>query len=164
VRQADWTLATPPVGAHACSVRTVTSCGILVLRNQPVPAFLVLRLYRVHDLPKGRSESGEDELTCALRELGEETAIAPGDITLIPGLRFTTIYEVRASEGPVRKTLVVFPALIQREVHIRLTEHHAHLWWPWAQRGDLPGRILPAIVAQAAPALGDPPWTRLIAG
>ncbi len=142
-------------------MRTVTSCGILVLRDGPIPAFLVLRLYRVHDLPKGRCEAGEDEMTTALRELGEETAIAPNDITLVTDRRFTTVYEVRSAEGPVRKTLVVFPALLKREVAIHLTEHHAHIWWPWAQRAELPGRIVPAILAQAAPALGDPPWRRL---
>ena len=145
-------------------MRTVTSCGFLILRDGPVPAFLVLRLYRVHDLPKGRCEAGESELTTALRELGEETAIRSDDITIIPDLRFTTIYEVRATEGPVRKTLVVFPAMLMRSVAIRLTEHHAHLWWPWAQRSTLPGRIVPAILAQAAPALGEPPWQRLAAG
>ena len=142
-------------------MRTVTSCGVLVLRDGAVPAFLVLRLYRVHDLPKGHSEAGEAELTTALRELGEETAIRPLDITIIPDLRFTTVYEVRSSEGPVRKTLVVFPAVLIRDVTIHLTEHHAHIWWPWAQRSDLPGRIVPAIVAQATPALGNPPWQRL---
>ena len=142
-------------------MRTVTSCGILLLRERPTPAFLVLRLYRVHDLPKGRSEAGEDELTCALRELGEETAITPADITLIPERRFTTIYEVRSADGPTRKTLVVFPALLRREVPIRLTEHHAHLWWPWERRTELPGRIVPAIIAQAETALGAPPWGRL---
>ena len=161
MRPTDWPLATRRIGTHDRAVRSVTSCGILVLRDQPLPAFLVLRLYRVHDLPKGRSEPGEDELACARRELREETAIAPDDVALIPGLRFTTVYDVRTAEGPVRKTLVVFPALILRDVPIRLTEHHTHIWWPWAQRGDLPGRIVPAIIAQAAPALGEPPWTRL---
>jgi 8-oxo-dGTP pyrophosphatase MutT (NUDIX family) len=141
-------------------VRTVTSCGVLVLRERPVPAFLVLRLYRVHDLPKGRSEAGEDELTCALRELGEETGIGPDDIALIPARRFSTIYEVRSSEGPTRKTLVVFPALLRHDVPIRLTEHHAHLWWPWERRTELPGRIVPAIIAQAEVGLGPPPWER----
>ena len=139
-------------------MRTVTSCGVLVLRCGPAPAFLVLRLYRVHDLPKGRCEAGETELTTALRELGEETAIAPHDIALIPNLRFTTVYEVRSSEGPVCKTLVVLPAVLLRDVPIRLTEHHAHIWWPWAQRATMPGRIVPAILAQAAQALGEPPW------
>lgn len=145
-------------------MRTVTSCGVLVLRDAPAPAFLVLRLYRVHDLPKGRRETGEDELACALRELGEETAIAPADIDLIPDLRFTTAYEVRSSEGPARKTLVVFPAVIRRDVPIRLTEHHAHLWWPWDRRAELPGRIVPAILAQAETALGGPPWRRCPGG
>jgi bis(5'-nucleosidyl)-tetraphosphatase len=144
-------------------VRAVTSCGVLVLRDLPAPAFLVLRLYRVHDLPKGRRETGESDLACALRELREETAIAGEDIALIPEHRFTTEYDVRSADGPVRKTLVVFPALLRREVAIRLTEHHAHVWWPWARRADLPGRIVPAIIGQASEALGDPPWARWMA-
>lgn len=140
------------------SVVDVTSCGVLLARERPEPAILVLRIFKVHDLPKGRREPGEDELACALRELREETAIPADAIEILPDHRLTTVYEVRSDQGPVRKTLIVFPARLARDAPIRLTEHHGWRWWPWRERATIPGRVVPTIVALAEKELGGPPW------
>ena len=130
-------------------MRDVTSCGILLVRDRPRPAFLVLRLYRTHDLPKGLRENGEADLACALRELTEETGLPLDAVELLAGGPFCAMYPARLDGEAVRKHLVVFPARLVRSEPIVLTEHHAYAWHPWERRAEVRSRILAEIVGQA---------------
>ena len=56
----------------------VSAGGIVVRRTAGPPLFLVIRdSYRNWGFPKGHVEDGEAPETAALREVGEETGIAP---------------------------------------------------------------------------------------
>lgn len=109
------------------------SCGVLVVRGDPVREFLLMRHADRWDLPKGHVDPGETEVQCALRELREETGIAAADIDLVDGFRFTTQYAVRAKKSGqlYDKTLVVFLGRLKRDVPIACTEHIGYEWFPW---------------------------------
>lgn len=51
------------------------SSGIVPVLRTPTPLFLLLRVYKYWDFPKGLVEKGEDPLQAALREVTEETGI-----------------------------------------------------------------------------------------
>ena len=109
------------------------SCGVLVVRGDPIREFLLMRHADRWDLPKGHVDAGETEVQCALRELREETGIVAADIELVDGFRFTTQYPVRAKKSGelYDKTLVVFLARLKRDVPIVVTEHLGYEWFPW---------------------------------
>jgi bis(5'-nucleosidyl)-tetraphosphatase len=111
----------------------VKSCGVLIVRGEPIREFLLMRHADRWDLPKGHVDAGETEMQCALRELREETGIAAADIELVDGFRFTNRYPVRAKKsGQVYdKTLVVFLARLKRDVPIVVTEHEGFEWFRW---------------------------------
>ena len=52
--------------------------------------YLLLRVYRYWDFPKGLVEAGEDDWEAAQRELQEETGIAPARIALRGRVHFDT--------------------------------------------------------------------------
>jgi 8-oxo-dGTP pyrophosphatase MutT (NUDIX family) len=109
------------------------SCGVLIVRGDPVREFLLMRHADRWDLPKGHVDPGETEVNCALRELHEETGIAAADVELVDGFRFTTFYPVPGkSPGELYdKTLVVYLARLKRDVPIHLTEHIGYEWFAW---------------------------------
>jgi 8-oxo-dGTP pyrophosphatase MutT (NUDIX family) len=109
------------------------SCGILVVRGEPIREFLLMRHADRWDLPKGHVDPGETEVQCALRELCEETGIGAGDVELVEGFRFESHYQVRAKKSGrlYDKTLVIFLAHQVREVPITLTEHVGYEWFTW---------------------------------
>jgi 8-oxo-dGTP pyrophosphatase MutT (NUDIX family) len=114
--------------------RKVMSCGVLVFRESPERAFLLLEHSDRFDLPKGHREKGESERECALRELEEETGIAQGDIALDPDFRYAVTYRVpekRFGREIVEKTLVVFLGTLRNEVTLALTEHRGFRWVPF---------------------------------
>lgn len=110
------------------------SCGVLIIRGEPIREFLLMRHADRWDLPKGHVDAGESEVQCALRELVEETGIAAADVELVNGFRFTTQYPVRAkNSGEVYdKTLVIFLARLKRDVPIVLSEHIGYEWFAWS--------------------------------
>lgn len=111
------------------------ACGFLIYRREPIRSFLLMRHPERWDLPKGHVDPGEDELTCALRELEEETGIAASDIEVDPAFRFSLQYKVnyknRNGGGDTLKTAVYFLARLHQEVEIQCTEHGGHEWFPW---------------------------------
>jgi 8-oxo-dGTP pyrophosphatase MutT (NUDIX family) len=114
---------------------SLKSCGVLVMRGNPVEAFLLMRHADRWDLPKGHVDDGETEMECALRELAEETGIAAADIALDPAFRYETQYYVQYKRTGAKrqlKSLVVFLARLLRDVDIRLTEHLGYEWFPWS--------------------------------
>ncbi len=129
------------------------SCGVLVVRGDPVESFLLMMHPDRLDLPKGHIEPGESELACALRELEEETGITAEDIELFPDFRFTTSYQVRykdVGDHPLPKTTVIFLAALRRDVEIHVTEHLGYRWWPWHPPHKIQAETIDPLLAQVA--------------
>ncbi|MBD2126696.1 NUDIX domain-containing protein [Microcoleus sp. ZQ-A2] len=116
-------------------MRKVKSCGFIVMRTQPKLSFLLLMKHSSrYDLPKGHIEVGENDLSCAFRELYEETGIAASTLHLDQTFRFTTIYqtyEQRFGQEIVEKTLVIFFGWLKQDVKLQLSEHDAYMWVEW---------------------------------
>ncbi|MBD2013894.1 NUDIX domain-containing protein [Microcoleus sp. FACHB-53] len=116
-------------------MRKVKSCGFIVMRTQPKLSFLLLMKHSSrYDLPKGHIEVGENDLSCAFRELYEETGIAASTLHLDQTFRFTTIYqtyEQRFGQEIVEKTLVIFWGWLKQDVKLQLSEHDAYMWVEW---------------------------------
>ncbi len=125
---------------------TVTSCGVLIFRRKDARVeFLLMRHRNRLDLPKGHINPGESELSCALRELTEETAIPATAVWIDPDFNFTTTYTAiykRFGNRPVEKRLVVYLGLLRESVKIRPTEHLGFEWTPWAP----PHRVQPETI------------------
>ena len=119
-------------------MRKVKSCGVIVMRKQPQLSFLLMlrnpsSKYN-YDLPKGHIELGEDEISCALRELSEETGITVNDIDLDDNFRYTEIYQTsykRFKGEKVEKTIVIFLGWLKHKVDLQLTEHSGYKWVDW---------------------------------
>ena len=116
-------------------MREVMSCGVLVVKGDPIEQFLLMEHADRLDLPKGHVDEGETELECALRELVEETAITVDDLAIDDNFRFTLQYPVwpsRFNGEECKKTLVVFLGRLTREVEIVPTEHEGFRWVAWS--------------------------------
>jgi len=111
----------------------IKSCGVLIVRGEPIREFLLMRHADRWDLPKGHVDPGETEIQCALRELREETGLAATDIELIDNFRFESQYPVRAKKSGklYDKTLVIFLGRLAREAPISVTEHQGFEWFAW---------------------------------
>ncbi|MCP6762022.1 MAG: NUDIX domain-containing protein [Fischerella sp. CENA71] len=115
-------------------MREIKSCGVLVMRSQPQMSFLLLLKPNRYDLPKGHIETGEDDISCALRELFEETGIRANDIELDQQFRFHVSYLVkskRTQNKKAEKKVVIFLAWLKNEVLIKTTEHSGFMWVEW---------------------------------
>ncbi|MEM7714777.1 MAG: NUDIX domain-containing protein, partial [Cyanobacteria bacterium P01_A01_bin.68] len=116
-------------------MRKSKSCGVFVMRKQPQTSFLLMLKHpgskNLYDLPKGHIEFGEDEVSCALRELSEETGIFAQNIDLDTNFRYTDTYITkykRFNGEKVEKTIVVFLGWLKQEVNLKLTEHSGYQW------------------------------------
>jgi bis(5'-nucleosidyl)-tetraphosphatase len=115
-------------------MRKVKSCGVIVMRSQPQLSFLLMQKPNRYDLPKGHMEFGENELSCALRELYEETGIESNALQLDEAFRFTTTYSTRYKRfgnESIEKTLVIFLGWLKRDVTVKLSEHESYSWVEW---------------------------------
>lgn len=115
-------------------MRKIMSCGVLIVRGDPIDQFLLMEHSDRLDLPKGHVDKGESEMECALRELVEETGIGSRDIELLDGFRFEHQYFVwpkRFKKEKCKKKLVVFLARLVRDVRIEVTEHEGYRWVDW---------------------------------
>ena len=111
------------------------SCGVLIVRGNPIEQFLLMEHADRLDLPKGHVDPGETEMQCALRELEEETGIQAEDIRLDPVFRFEHRYSVwpkKFNREECEKTLVIFLATLVNEIEIKVTEHEGFRWVDWA--------------------------------
>lgn len=115
--------------------RIPVSCGFLIVRGAPLDSFLLMKHPLRWDLPKGHVDPGETEIECALRELQEETAIAPHDIEIDQNFLFENRYLVNqkryGGRGLVEKTLKIFLGRLIRPVDIVVTEHDDFRWFNW---------------------------------
>ncbi len=114
-------------------LREVRSCGVLVVRGQPIREVLLMEHSTRLDLPKGHVEPGETDEQCAVRELWEETGITADDVELDPTFRFVTAYNCRyaRSDEWFAKTVVIFLGRLKREVEIATSEHQGFRWLAW---------------------------------
>src|SRR5262245_51829971 len=133
------------------------SCGFLIVRGEPIRAFLLMRHADRWDLPKGHVDPGESEMQCALRELQEETGITADDIEIKDGFRFTNHYQVRGKrDGQIHdKTLVIFLARLKGDVAIQPTEHPAYQWFPWQPPHRVQTWTIDPLLAAVEEFLGD---------
>jgi bis(5'-nucleosidyl)-tetraphosphatase len=115
-------------------MRKTRSCGFLLVRGDPVEAFLLMKHNDRWDLPKGHIDPGETDMQCALRETEEETGITAADLEILPDFQFTAQYPVvykKFGPDPAEKTLLIFLARLRRNVSIKLTEHPGYQWFNW---------------------------------
>ena len=129
----------------------IKSCGVVVFRREPELSFLVLTQPHRFDLPKGHLEAGEDETTCALRELYEETGLTADVVRLESGFRWATTYypRYRRLHGQtVAKTVVVFLGWLLEERPVVVTEHTGHEWVPWRPPHRLAHGTIDGVLAE----------------
>src|SRR5437764_13018222 len=112
-------------------MRHAKSCGVILFRDVPERAFLLMRHGSRLDLPKGHTIGEESEMACALRELFEETGYRDTEVKIDPVFRHENTFRAssrRFGGELVEKTLVIFlgQLLVQRDP--RLTEHDS---WQW---------------------------------
>jgi len=111
------------------------SCGVLVVRGDPIEQFLLMRHADRWDLPKGHVDPGETDIECALRELEEETGISSDDIEVDPEFLFQLQYHVQYKRTGGRrqlKTLKIYLGQLKRDVPIDVTEHIGYEWFEWS--------------------------------
>lgn len=130
-------------------------CAGVMLLNREGKVFVGQRLDSTTDawqMPQGGIEPGEDAETAALRELGEETGIAPDKVTLIAAAPDELRYDLpddligKLWQGRWRGQR-------QRWFLYRFTGHDGDIdihtadqefrAWRWAEPADLPDMIVP---------------------
>ena len=135
-------------------MKKVKSCGVLVFRKKKSGLqFLLMHHADRYDMPKGHVEKGESDLECALRELEEETAIAPADIEIDPVFHFEIRYRTRQKKfacAEVQKKLVMFMGRLRNKVKIVPTEHLDHEWVPWDPPHHIQTETIDPLLAAAA--------------
>jgi bis(5'-nucleosidyl)-tetraphosphatase len=112
----------------------VKSCGVLLVRGEPIDRFLLMKHHDRWDLPKGHVDPGETELHCALREMEEETGIPRELVSIDPEFRFAHRYHVqgpRTNWEKKLKELVIFLGRLPRDMEITVTEHIDFAWFDW---------------------------------
>ncbi len=132
-------------------MRKVKSCGVLVFRPQPKLSFLLMKHPSRYDIPKGHIEEGESEVTCALRELYEETGFSADDVQLEEGFEFRETYYPKSKRfggKKVEKTLVVFLGKLVVDKHVSLTEHEGHEWIPWNPPHSIQSNTIDPLLAK----------------
>lgn len=130
-------------------MKSVKSCGVLVLREEPRRSFLLMKHTKRYDLPKGHIDSGETEIECALRELFEETGIERHEIELDPDFRHEERYQAayaRFGGKEVQKTLVIFLGRLLKPKKIVLSEHAGYEWVDWCPPHRIQARVIDALL------------------
>jgi putative (di)nucleoside polyphosphate hydrolase len=148
-------------------------CAGVMLVNRDGRVFVGQRMdstLEAWQMPQGGIDPGEEALTAAIRELGEETGVAPDKVTLIaeaPG-EFTydlppeligKVWKGRWRGQTQRWFLFRF---LGEDADIDIaTEHQEFRAWRWIDPADLPRLIVPfkralyeAVLAAFLPHLG----------
>lgn len=136
-------------------MRKAKSCGVFVMRKQPQRSFLLMLKHpgakNIYDVPKGHIEFGEDEVSCAFRELSEETGILARDIDLDTNFRYTDTYLTRYKRfkgEKVEKTVVIFLGWLKQDVNLKLTEHSGYQWVDWNPPHLIQDKIINPLLLQ----------------
>jgi len=123
------------------------SAGAVILRHAPGGwRYLLLRVFRTWDFPKGGVEAGESAMQAAVREVEEETALtglefrwgdAHRDTEPYSGGKIARYYAAVSQSGDV--SLPINPELGR-------PEHHEFRWVSYAEaRRLLPERLQPVL-------------------
>ena len=121
------------------------------MRTQPQMSFLLMQHPHRYDLPKGHIEAGEDEWSCAIRELYEETGIEASALELDPQFRFTVSYESsspRYGGKTMNKTVVIFLAWLKQEVNVKVSEHTSYNWVEWKPPHAIQKKTIDPLLAE----------------
>ena len=105
------------------------AAGVVVFRRTARGIYyLVLRAYNNWDFPKGLVEAGENQLTCAKRELKEETGLAAVDFPFGEEYKETLPYSgnkvARYYLGETEEVEIDLP--VSKE--LGRPEHHEYRW------------------------------------
>jgi putative (di)nucleoside polyphosphate hydrolase len=130
------------------------AAGIMLV-NREGKVFVGQRLdstLEAWQMPQGGIDAGEDALTAALRELGEETGIAADKVELVATAQEELLYDLPddligklwgGRYRGQRQTWFLFRFLgDDADVDIE-TEHQEFRAWRWADPADLPAMIVP---------------------
>ncbi len=114
------------------------AAGVVVFRRTGRGIYyLVLRAYNNWDFPKGLVEAGEDQLTCAKRELKEETGLSSVDFPFGEEYRETVPYSgnkvARYYLGETEEVEIELP--VSKE--LGRPEHHEYRWVTQDEAEDL---------------------------
>ena len=111
--------------------------AVVFRRTESGIRLLVLRAFKNWDFPKGLVEPGEDQLTCARREVNEETGLSGLDFPFGEEFRETVRY---ASNKVARYYLAETG---EHEIEIPVSpelgrpEHHEYRWVSFEQAEEL---------------------------
>ncbi len=126
------------------------SCGVLIVRGDPIEEFLLMKHADRWDLPKGHVDPGESEMECALRELEEETGIQYSDIELDAKFRYWSRYALPMNDHrhPGQpKELIIYLARLVNNVEITVTEHLGYEWFSWQPPHDIQEQTINPVLA-----------------
>ena len=130
-------------------------CAGVMLVNRAGKVFVGQRVdttLEAWQMPQGGIDPGEDAYTAAIRELGEETGVAPEHVALIAEAPGEFLYDLPEDMiGKVwkgkwrgqRQRWFLFRFLGEdRDIDIA-TEHREFRAWRWSDPADLPTMIVP---------------------
>lgn len=127
--------------------RSKFSAGVVVLRPDPRGwRYVLLRVFKTWDFPKGRVEPGESPLDAAIREVEEETGLTTLQFRWGEAYRETVPY----SSGKIARYYIA--TAISGDVSLPINpllgraEHHEFRWVTYAEaRRVLPERLQPIL-------------------
>lgn len=130
-------------------------CAGVMLVNRDGKVFVGQRMdstLEAWQMPQGGIDPGEDAYTAAIRELGEETGIAPDKVTLVAEAPDELFYDLpedmvgkiwKGKWRGQRQRWFLFRFLGEdRDVDIA-TAHQEFRAWRWSDPADLPAMIVP---------------------
>jgi putative (di)nucleoside polyphosphate hydrolase len=130
-------------------------CAGVMLLNAQGQVFVGQRLdstLEAWQMPQGGIDDGEDPLTAAIRELGEETGITPDRVALIAEAPDELTYDLpedmvgkiwKGKWRGQRQRWFLFRFLGSDEDVDIATEHQEFRAWRWLEPHDLPATIVP---------------------
>jgi putative (di)nucleoside polyphosphate hydrolase len=130
-------------------------CAGVMLVNRDGRVFVGQRVdstLEAWQMPQGGIDPGEDALTAAIRELGEETGVAPDKVTLVAEAPDEFYYDLpddlvgKVWQGKwrgQRQRWFLFRFLGENSDVDIDTAHKEFRAWRWADPSDLPTMIVP---------------------
>lgn len=130
-------------------------CAGVMILNRDGRVFVGQRLdstVEAWQMPQGGVDPGEDALAAAVREVGEETGIAPEHLTLIAEAPEELRYDLPADlvgklwqgkwRGQRQRWFLFAFTGTDADVNIQ-TAHPEFRAWKWAEPAELPNMIVP---------------------